>query len=40
MWWAPALALPVRWDVNMDIGGVFAFRSRISVTLVSAIPAR
>jgi hypothetical protein len=40
LWWAPALALPVRWDVNMDIGGVVAFRSRISVTLVSAIPAR
>ena len=40
MWWAPSLALPVRSDVNMDIGGVFAFRSPISVTLVSAIPAR
>ena len=40
LWWAPALGLPVRWDVNMDIGGVFAFRSRISVALVSAIAAR
>jgi hypothetical protein len=37
LWWAPALGLPVRWDVDMDIGGVFAFRSRISVALLSAI---
>lgn len=31
LWWSPALGLPVRWDVDMDIGGVFAFRSRTSL---------
>ena len=40
LWWAPALRLPVRWDVTMNIGGVFAFHSRISVALSSAIAAR
>ena len=39
LWWSPALGLPIRWDVDMDIGGVFAFRARTSVELVSAIAA-
>lgn len=39
LWWAPALGLPVRWDVDMDIGGVFAFRARTRLVLVSAIAA-
>ncbi len=38
LWWASTLGLPVRWDVDMDIGGVFAFRARIRLELVSAIP--
>ncbi len=39
LWWSPALGLPVRWDVDMDIGGVFAFQARTTVQLVSAVPA-
>ena len=31
LWWASAVGLHVRWDVDMDIGGVFAFRSRTSL---------
>ena len=38
LWWAPSLAIPVRWDVDMDIGGTFAFRARLSVRLVGAVP--
>jgi hypothetical protein len=38
IWWAPALALPVRWDVDMDIGGTFAFKARSSVRLTSVAP--
>ncbi len=38
LWWAPALALPVRWDVEMDIGGTFAFRAKMSVKLASTAP--
>ena len=38
LWWAPSLAIPARWDVDMDIGGTFAFRARLSVRLVSAVP--
>jgi hypothetical protein len=37
IWWAPALALPVRWDVHMDIGGTFAFKARSTVRLTSAV---
>lgn len=38
IWWAPALALPVRWDVNMDIGGTFVFKAHSTVRLTSAVP--
>lgn len=38
LWWASTLGLPVRWDVDMDIGGVFAFRARTRLELVSAVP--
>lgn len=38
MWWAPSLGLPVRLDVDMDIGGVFAFRARTRVELVGTAP--
>ena len=38
VWWAPSVAIPVRWDVDMDIGGTFAFRARSSVRLTSAVP--
>ncbi len=39
LWWAPSLRLPVRWDVDMDIGGTFAFRARSTVRLRRATPA-
>ena len=38
LWWAPSLAIPVRWDVDMDIGGTFVFKARSSVRLESAVP--
>jgi hypothetical protein len=38
LWWAPAVGLPVRWDVDMDIGGTFAFRATSRIDLVSASP--
>lgn len=37
IWWSPALSLPVRWDVDMDIGGTFAFRARSTVRLTSTV---
>ena len=39
MWWAPSLNLPVRWDIEMDIGGTFGFKGRSSVTLTATVPA-
>lgn len=39
LWWAPSLRLPVRWDVDMDIGGTFTFRTNTSVVLRSVVPA-
>ncbi len=40
MWWAPSLGIPARWDVRMDIGGVFAFRAASSVVLRDTTPRR
>lgn len=40
LWWAPKIALPLEWDMDMEIGGVFAFRARTRLELVSAIPVR
>jgi hypothetical protein len=37
-WWAPALRLPVRWDVDMDIGGTFSFRTTSRLRLSSITP--
>lgn len=37
-WWAPALGLPVRWDIDMDIGGTFGFEVTSSVRLQSTRP--
>lgn len=39
-WWAPSLGLPIRWDVDTDIGGVFAFHSTTRLVLRSAVPSR
>ena len=38
LWWSPALGLPVRWNVDMDIGGVFAFKARSSLVLRATAP--
>lgn len=38
LWWAPSLGIPARLEVDMDIGGVFAFRARSRVDLVSTVP--
>lgn len=38
LWWSPLLGLPVRWDVDMDIGGVFAFRARSTLVLATTVP--
>lgn len=38
LWWAPSLRLPVRWDVNMDIGGTFSFRAETSLRLTDTTP--
>jgi hypothetical protein len=40
IWWAPTLGIPVRWDVDMDIGGVFSFRSRTRLELERTTPDR
>jgi hypothetical protein len=39
-WWAPTLGLPVRSEVEIDIGGVFAFRAKTRLDLVSTVPRR
>jgi hypothetical protein len=38
IWWAPSLALPVRHDIRMDIGGTVSFRSNASLALTSLSP--
>jgi hypothetical protein len=40
IWWAPALGIPVRSTIAMDIGGVFGFSTDIETRLVSTQPAR
>jgi len=38
LWWSPSLALPVRHDIRMDIGGAVSFRSRAELALTSLAP--
>jgi len=40
LWWAPSLGVPVRSDVHMDIGGVFAFKATSSISLTDTRPRR
>ena len=38
MWWSPRLALPLRWTIDMRIGGPATLRTRAELTLESAVP--
>lgn len=38
-WWSPRLALPLRWDLDMRIGGPASLSTRASLTLVRTNPA-
>ncbi len=38
IWWSPALALPLRWDIEMEIRGTFSLRTKASLVLESAEP--
>lgn len=38
IWWSPALALPLRWTIEMDIGGPVTLRTRAQLTLRSVTP--
>lgn len=40
VWWSPALALPVRWEIDMEIRGTFRLTTRADLVLESAVPAR
>jgi hypothetical protein len=40
VWWAPAIALPVRWTIDGDTTGTVTFRVRASLELTSPEPRR
>lgn len=40
VWWSPALALPLRWSIDMRIRGVFTLTTRARLELGSTTPAR
>lgn len=40
MWWSSELSLPLRWDIDTEIGGTFSLTSRARLELESATPAR
>lgn len=40
IWWSPALALPLRWEIDMEIGGPAHLRTRARLELESTIPRR
>lgn len=40
VWWAPGPALPVRWRIEMEIGGVVSLRTHADLRLVDLEPAR
>ncbi len=39
LWWSPALALPLRWSIDMRISGVVSLRTRADLTIESTTPA-
>jgi hypothetical protein len=38
LWWSPALSLPLRWTIDMDISGVATLRTRADLALESLTP--
>lgn len=40
MWWSPALAMPVRWKIDMDIGGAASLATHADLLLTSPDPTR
>lgn len=38
-WWSPRLALPLRWDIDMRIGGPATLATRATLQLVTTTPA-
>lgn len=38
IWWSPALHLPLRWDIDMEIRGVFTLTTRARLTLAGTTP--
>lgn len=38
IWWSPALALPLRWTIDMRIGGPVTLRTQADLTLTSVEP--
>lgn len=38
IWWSPALALPLRWEIDMEIGGPANLRTRARLELESVTP--
>lgn len=40
MWWSPVLAMPVRWKIDMDVGGAASLATHADMLLTSADPAR
>ena len=39
LWWSPALALPLRWSIDMRISGIVSLRTRAELTIESTSPA-
>jgi hypothetical protein len=40
MWWSPALSMPVRWTLAMDVRGIASLRTKADITLASPPPAQ
>jgi hypothetical protein len=38
VWWSPALSMPVRWGIDMDITGTASLRMRADLTLAAPAP--
>ncbi len=40
MWWSPALSMPVRWTLDMDVRGAASLRTNADITLTSPPPSQ
>lgn len=38
MWWSPALSMPVRWKLDMDVQGVASLRTTADITMTAPPP--